>query len=107
MNYLKYETVTPEEVELMKAVNLPEKKFVCKCAIHETKPSFCREGPLLVSLMPDCGYYFEKGDEDNIIRKGECLNCGRCCVLPRKDGSPYGFYDPLGSRCVNLKVEEK
>lgn len=82
-------------------------KKVCWCALHgdDTKPSHCQQGPTPRTRMPDCGYWFDEVDGD-LVRKGECKQCGRCCALPRKNGDPYGFYDPHGKHCKHLIVEE-
>jgi hypothetical protein len=73
----------------------------CSCAIYDKRPSFCQQGPLEEHMMPGCGYKFVNG-----VRTGECKRCSLCCVLPRKGGSPFGVFHPLGSRCQFLKVEE-
>jgi len=106
MSYTTYD-LTKEEIQTIFEVNtigVPEKK--CRCAIHDKKPSHCQQGPLLTTLMPECGYKFEvvKGE---MVRTGACKMCGRCCALPRKNGSPYGFFDPLGNVCMHLIIGEE
>ena len=98
---LKTYDITEAEKTAIAEVNGPPKNYKCFCAIHATKPSWCKQGPLVSTRMPMCGYYFENGE-----RKGECKNCGWGCFLPRKDGSEYGFVDPNGKPCRHLIVKE-
>jgi len=100
--------VPEEEMAKIRFVNgtHDDRKVKCKCAIHDNKPSFCRQGPLPESLMPGCGYYFVE-EEGKLVRKGKCLFCGRCCALPRHKNSEFGFYDPNGGKCKHLIVEEQ
>ena len=82
-----------------------DNKHRCSCAINETKPQFCKMGPIPETLMPGCGYSFEV--EDGIlVRKGECKRTGACCSLPRRGGDPYGCFDPAGMRCKHLIIEK-
>ena len=105
MSYQFY-NLTNEEIDKVRQVNEHAKQYVCSCAIHDKKPSFCQQGPMVNTIMPECGYKFEKDDAGEIVRIGACLRCGRCCALPRKDGDPYGFYDVKGTACRHLIVEE-
>ena len=107
MNYTIY-NLTPEEIEHIKSVNAGSKKYRCLCGIQETKPSFCAQGPMLGTLMPECGFKFERDEKGEIVRTGACSRCGRCCQQHRRLGSPYGFFDvgPEGKPCEFLKVEE-
>ena len=105
MNYLTY-NLKPEEVELINETNRETKQYVCSCGIQDHKPSFCQQGPMIRSIMSECGFTFEVNENGEVERKGKCKHCGRCCSLPRHGGSPYGFYDPLGTRCKHLIMEE-
>jgi len=77
----------------------------CSCGIHETKPQFCKMGPIPETLMPGCGFSFEN-ENGQLVRKGECKRTGMCCALPRKNGDPWGCYDPAGKVCKHLIVED-
>jgi len=98
---------TPDEIEKIKAVGIESFEGRCACGIHPDKPSFCKAGPFPDSLVPGCSYYFLPDAEGNLQRHGDCNDCGACCALPRKDGSPYGVYSPLGRACVHLLVDGK
>lgn len=75
----------------------------CECRVHgtEKQPPFCKQGPFPHSRLPECGFFFVDGK-----RRGECRQCGMCCIIPRLYGSPYGMYDPNGKPCKYLKVKE-
>ena len=104
-NYETYE-LTEAELDKISEVNPEgERSYKCSCAIQDNKPSFCQQGPLISLLSSGCGYYFEEVNGE-IVRKGQCIRCGRCCSIPRKDGNPFGFFDPEGKACVHLRVEE-
>ena len=96
-------SMRPDEIEKIKEVNgtYDDRTVKCLCGIHNEKPSHCQQGPLPETRMPGCGFTFDNGE-----RKGACLQCCKCCVLPRHKGSPYGFYDPNGSKCVHLVMED-
>jgi len=98
----------PDEMERVKSVNAGAKKYIAKCALHGTdeKPSHCQQGPVPGSRPPECGYVFKKDEYGKMTREGECKRCSRCCILPRRDGDPYGFFDPKGKPCKHLIVEE-
>ena len=105
-NYETYD-ITPEEMEKIKEVGIEADPPKGYCGINDHKPSFCRQGPLVSTRMPGCGFYFVQDDDGKTERKGSCKNCGRCCAVPRKNGSEYGFFDVRGKPCIHLKVEEK
>lgn len=64
-----------------------------KCGLENNKPKICRDWPgtqrQLLSF-PNCTYYFVNKIGDiltqidlnigNGIRKGECNQCGECCI---------------------------
>ena len=48
--------------------------------IHKDKPDACKNWPCAPSDLkpyPDCTLYFKDG-----ILKGECNQCGECCLEP-------------------------
>ena len=104
MSYHFYD-LTDEEITKVRLANEHAKSYVCSCAIHDKKPSFCQQGPMVGTIMPECGYKFVMHN-GKVERSGSCKRCSRCCSLPRKDGSPYGFFDPKGKPCKHLIIEE-
>lgn len=109
MDHNKYYNLTSKELDEVRKVNgnYDDRNIKCRCAIHDKKPTHCKDGPILLTLMPGCGYSFEKDEDGNYRRIGECKMCGKCCALPRRKGDPYGLYDPspLGKQCKYLIVE--
>ncbi len=101
---IQYE-LKPEEVDEIKRLGAEPFKGLCFCARQDRKPSHCQQGPVPASLMPGCGFRFVIKDGE-WQREGECKRCGACCALPRRQGSPYGIYDPRGKACNYLIVEE-
>ena len=106
MSYHFYD-LTDEEITRVRLTNEHSKAYVCSCGIQDTKPSFCSQGPIVNSLVPECGYKFERVN-GKVERSGKCNRCGRCCAMLRKDGDPFGFYapPPEGKPCQHLIVEE-
>lgn len=105
----KYYNLSVQDIALIKSVNADIRKYRCSCGIEENKPAFCRQGPLLTTIMPDCGFRFENNEDGEPVRIGSCLRCGCCCSLPRHNGDPFGFFDPgpSGKPCRFLIVEEE
>ena len=103
-----YYELSGNDIRKIHAINSDIKKYRCSCGIENNKPSFCRQGPLSTTLMPDCGFKFEKKENGELVRAGECNRCGRCCSMPRHNGEPFGFYDPgpSGKACKYLIVTE-
>ena len=97
---MPYELSAKDIAEFQKGQLMPFKGN-CSCKIYNDRPSFCKQGPLPETILPECGFYFKNGE-----RRGECLRCGKCCSIPRKNSDPYQLYHPLGSACRHLKVEE-
>lgn len=93
--------MTKKEIQKINEVNDNYVLKKCLCGIHKNKPSFCRKGPTIITRLYECGFCFVDGK-----RYGNCLNCGKCCAIPRKKGDPYGFYDPDGKKCKHLIVGE-
>lgn len=94
-------SVTKDEQRRITEVGIEFFEGRCSCGIYKDRPKMCQDGPLPHSRMVNCDYHFD--DFGN--RYGRCSQCGRCCALPRKQGSPYGMYDPNGSRCKYLEVK--
>ena len=90
-----------EEGKTIKSLPVPSYIGRCSCAIQDKKPTHCRLGPFLDTLVPGCGFYFRDGE-----RKGQCNRCGACCVIPRVEGNPYGVYDAKGKPCRHLIIDE-
>lgn len=94
----------PDEMEKVRAIGVEFFNGRCSCAIYPDRPKFCKDGPWPNSRMPECGYFFTE-KLGQLVRMGECRLCGKCCSLPRKEGDPFGVYDPRGKPCKNLIVK--
>lgn len=54
--------------------------MIYSCKLGDNRPEECKLFPRTpgeIREFPSCTYYFEGGS-----RKGECSNCGECCMRP-------------------------